>query len=196
MRRRIAVLSAAGVVALAAGSVAVALVGLRPPTQSVDADAPIPQDIMWSWITWCMNPGGGVQEFALMDLVFDDDGIPTVTLGAMSADRDGTVDTELTADANSCLSARSIDLSPGRTPNPAERALIYEWTRNWQAPCLAARGFDVPVQPRRDFLNPNDSPWYLLNTVDPGFVDIDTLLEARFACSPLPAFLEQQGVAW
>ena len=196
MRRRIAVLAATGIVALAAGSVAIALLGLRPPSRTVDVDAPVPQDLMWMWITSCVNPGGGPTEFALIDLTFDPDGVPTVELGEITEDGNGSVDAALTDDANSCLSARSVDISQGRSASPAERALIYEWTRRWQAPCLAARGFDVTVQPRSDFLDPNNAPWYLLNTFDTGFLDMDTLLEARFACAPMPAFLAQQGVGW
>jgi hypothetical protein len=196
MRRRIAVLAASGIVALGVGSVAVALLGLRPSPETADLDAPIPQDVMWVWITSCVNPGGGPTESVLIDLALDDDGVLTVELGEMTADGDGVVDAELTADANSCLSARSVDISQVRPASPAERALIYEWTRRWQAPCLAARGFGVTVQPRRDFLDPNDAPWYLLNSFDTSFLDLNTLLEARFACSPMPAFLEQQGVGW
>lgn len=195
MRHRIAVPTAAGIVALAVGSVAVALLGVRPSPQPVDLDAPVPQDLVWTWINSCVYPDGGFEGGTLIGLSFDEDSVPTVEVGEIAADGERTIDAERSAAANSCLSARSVGMSRSREARPVERAQLYDWARRWQAPCLAVRGFDVTVPPRSDFFDLDDEPWYLLNTLDQRSLDFDTLLEVRLACPPMPAFLERQVVA-
>ncbi len=198
MRRRIPVVVIGLVTALAVVA-GVWVVGVASQHRSVPAeDSPrIPADFTWAWVTNCIDvydtSGLGVTSFTIAD-----DGTATVGLGYPEEDGEFRDAPDRTEEANACIAARRID--PGTHPRiatQAERAAIYDWAVRWQRPCLAARGFDVHVAPRSDFLDPGSSPWFLLDAyAGNSFIPFDTLLEARLACPPLPPYLSATGVLW
>lgn len=199
MRRRmpvVAVLGAFG--ALAAGTLAVIVAAsAQPSPRAVDPDAVIPADLTWAWVSSCV-PWPNTVNFGLTAFSVDEEGTATLELGFADEAGEITVDPERTAAANACVQARRVD--PGvatRSATEGERALIYDWTLRWQAPCLAVRGFDVRPALRRDFLDAHQVTWFLLDRYSGNdLIPFDTLLEARLSCSPMPPFLSAEGVGW
>lgn len=184
--------------ALAGGALAcIVTVGTQSEPREFDDDAMIPADLTWAWVSNCV-PWPNTVNFGLTSFSIDATGRATVELGFADEFGEITVDPERTAEANACVQVRSVD--PAITTRPAteaERALIYDWTMRWQAPCLASRGFDVRPAKRSDFLDTQQVSWFLLDRyTDNPLIRFDTLLEARRACAPMPPFLSAEGVGW
>lgn len=184
--------------ALAAGTLAcVIAAGAQPEPREFDQGTVIPADLTWAWVSNCV-PWPNTVNFGLTAFSIDADGTATAELGFADEFGQITVDPERTAEANACIQVRRVD--PAAVMRPAtegERALIYDWTIRWQAPCLAARGFDVHPARRSDFLDAHQVTWFLLDRYsDNRLIPFDTLLEARLSCSPMPPFLSAQGVSW
>ena len=157
----------------------------------------IPADLTWAWVSNCV-PWPNTVNFGLTAFSIDGDGTATVELGFADEAGEITVDVERTAEANACVQARRVDPAAAtRSATAGERALIYDWTIRWQAPCLASRGFEVGPALRRDFLDSHQVAWFLLDRYsDNRLIPFETLLEARLACSPMPPFLTAEGVGW
>lgn len=192
----VAVLGA--VAAVAAGTLAaVVTVGAQPDARAVAADAVIPADLTWAWVSSCV-PWPNTVNFGLTAFSIDEDGRATLELGFADDEGEITVDPERTAEANACVQARRVDPAVGTRPaTEAERALIYDWTIRWQAPCLASRGFEVGPAQRRDFLDAHQVAWFLLDRYSENRqIPFGTLLEARLACAPMPPYLSADGVGW
>ena len=198
MRRRIpaAVLGVFAAISVAAAGW-IAVVGAEPRAAVPGRTVVIPADMTWAWVTNCIDvydtSGLGLTSFTI-----DADGTATVGLGYPEEGGGFRDAPDRTAEANACIGARRIE--PTRAARPAtqaERAVIYDWAVRWQLPCLTSRGFDVHVAPRREFLDAETSPWFLLDAyAGDSFIPFDTLLEARLSCPPLPPYLSAEGVIW
>jgi hypothetical protein len=209
MRRRIslavAALAASGVVALCVGAVLGASAGADPRPAAASADlSRMPSDLVWRWVLHCAQSPGVDSSVVALDYTVGAGGELAVEFGWSDELGHVTVDPRTAAATKSCIEERTVDPATivTRMPTPAERLLLYTWAVERQRPCLADRGMNVPVASPGDFLDVHKAPWYLLDgyaesQADRGLgVDFDTLLGARLACPPMPAFLAAQGVGW
>jgi len=209
MRRRTslaaAALAAGGVVALCVGAVLGAAVGVDPRVGTASADlSRMPSDLVWRWILHCTQTPGVDPSVIALDYSVGTEGELVVEFGWSDELGHLTVDPRTAAATKECIEERSVDLATivTRVPTQAERLVLYTWAVERQQPCLAERGMNVPVASPGDFLDQHAAPWYLLDGYAESQaarglgLDFDTLLEARLACPPVPAYLAAQGVGW
>lgn len=208
MRRRtsfaVAAIAASAVVAMCAGAVAVSLTDAAPDGGPAPDTSRIPSDLVWRWVVHCMQPHGEASSAIPISYTLGDDGDLSVEFGWTDDQGHVTVDPRMAAVTKECIDEKTVDLasSPSRRPTQAERLVLYDWTLERQQPCLAERGMYALIPPRADFLDEQTAPWYLLNEYASSQqargigLDFDTLLRARLACPPIPAYLAAQGVGW
>jgi hypothetical protein len=207
VRRRISLaapaLAAGGVVALCVGVILGASVGVDPRVGAASADlSRMPSDLVWRWILHCVQNPGVDRSVVALDYTVGTEGELAVEFGWSDELGHVTVDPRTAAATKQCIEERSVDPTTivSRAPTQAERLTLYSWAVERQQPCLAARGMNVWVASPEDFLDEHVAPWYLLDRyvasqAERGLgVDFDTLLEARLACPPMPAYLAAQGV--
>lgn len=200
-----AALAAGGVVALCVGAVLGVAVGADRRVDAPSADlSRMPSDLVWRWILHCVQTPGVDPSVVALEYSVGTEGELAVQFGWSDELGHVTVDPRTTAATKHCIEERSVDPASivTRTPSQAERLVLYTWAVERQQPCLAQRGMNVPVASPGDFLDEHAAPWYLLDLyaesqAERGLgVDFDTLLEARLACPPIPAYLAAQGVGW
>jgi len=208
MRRRtpfaLAALAAGAVVALCVGAVGVSLANSDPGESPGSAETSrIPTDLVWRWVVHCMQPHGETSSAVPLSYSLGADGALSVEFGWVDDHGHATVDPRMAAATKECIEEKKVEASPvGRSPTQAERLVLYDWTLERQQPCLAERGMYALIPPRADFLDEQTAPWYLLNEYSSSQqargigLDFDTLLRARLACPPIPAYLAAQGVGW
>lgn len=207
MRRRsqlVAALAAGGIVAVCAVVPGVAMAAASPRADAAPIeDARIPDDMVWPWVSQCIEQVGLGPNYGTTSFTVDPDGVMTAEFGTW--DDEGVVipDEAATAAVGPCISSRkTVPMDDSwHQATLAERVAIYDWTVREQQPCLAVRGIDVRLPPFEEFLRQDSVPWYLLQqymwTTSGGLVDdFDVLLEARLACPPVPAYLAARGVGW
>lgn len=207
MRRRshlVAALAAGGVVALCVGVPGVAMAMASPRSSPVPIEqAAIPEDMVWSWVSQCVEQAGLGPNFGTTSFSVNADGVMTAEFGTWDDEGNVIPDDAATALVSGCIGSRTmIPMNDTwRQTTLAERLAIYDWTIREQHPCLAVRGIEVRVPPLQEFLREDAVPWYLLQqymwSASGGLVDdFDVLLEARLACPPVPASLAARGVGW
>jgi hypothetical protein len=207
MRRRpslvVAALAASGVVAICVGAVAVSLTNSDRGGSPGSADTSrIPPDLVWRWVVHCMQPHGEASSAVPIRYSLGDDGHLSVEFGWTDDQGHVTVDPRMAAVTKECIDEKTVEPASSviRGPTQAERLVLYDWTIERQRPCLAKRGMNAPVASRAGFLDEQTAPWYLLNVYassqqERGIgLDFDTLLTARLACPPMPAYLAARGV--
>ena len=201
-RRLLAALGAIGVVAICVTGVGIGVAGATPHTEPIPIEeATIPDDLVWEWIMHCGRQTGSSLDDVAMQYTTYPEGRLEVLMGTFTDDGTMVPDYELSAAINECVATRRVAevSSRWREASRAERLVLYGWAVDRQQPCLAARGIDTRVPPLTDFVDEHTVPWYLLQQYiwdDPEnpVEDFDTILAARLACPPRPAYLAAQGV--
>lgn len=197
-----------GVVGLCAlvMTVVLAVHGARAPTPAESDPTLVPEDLLWPLLLSC----GGGEITPILNLAADDEGRLEFDIGELDEQLgDGSllldgngrpvIDEVQSRRMRDCTSRYRVELRRDfRAATDAERLVIYDWTIDWQAPCLEARGYEVTVLPFNFFIDRDNAAWFLLANRDwtQERYDFDDVLAARQACPPVPPYLAADGVGW